>query len=341
MINQVNTFRAGEIQTKDRTAPQAVWIEEELLDGRRARCLTIILGTPGCDWWKRTGGCSMCGYNEKASDRSITGDDIIAQFDKAWKSYDGQSIVKVYTSGSFIDQNEVPMAARNEILKTVGNAGSKMLFESRPEFVSAESIGSCKDICKNLEVALGLESANDRILESSIRKGFKFADYERSAKAILAAGATVRTYLLLKPPYLTEGEAVMDALGSISKVAPYSRVITVNPINVQRRTQIERLWKSWAYRPPWLWSVVDVLDKAEKGDSLLLSSLVGAGSERGPHNCGKCDSDVMLSIDGFNLTQDKKKLQKSDCDCRERWRESLVTEEFAVAPGDHDKFFMR
>lgn len=283
----------------------------------------------------------MCGYNQKASDRSITGEDILAQFDKAWKSYDNHSIIKVYTSGSFTDVNEIPIAIRKEILKRVKDSGARMLFESRPEHITQESMQECVGICPDLQVALGLESANDRILEKSIHKGFTYDDYERAAKAVLAAGATVRTYLLLKPPFLTEEEGINDALDSISKAAKYSRVITVNPVNVQRRTTVEKMWKAWAYRPPWLWSVAEVLRRADKGDSLLLSSLVGAGSDRGPHNCGSCDADVVAAIDGFNLTQDRKRLDKCDCGCKDKWKEALSAEKFAIAPGDHDRFFSR
>jgi len=321
--------------------PQSVWTEEELLDGRRVRCLAIILSTAGCSWWRESGGCYMCGYNEKASDGSTTGSDILAQFEKAWESYDNHSIVKVYTSGSFTDESEIPSAVREEILRRVELSGAKMLFESRPEHINAESMRECVGLCPDLEVAIGLESSNDRILGKSIHKGFTFKDYERAAKIALSVRATVRTYLLLKPPYLTEEEAIDDVIQSVSKASPYSRVITVNPVNVQRRTAVEKMWKAWAYRPPWLWSVVEALRRAESGGSLLLSSLVGAGSERGPHNCGSCDADVAASIDGFNLSQDKKKLERHDCECKGKWRESLSEEKFAVSPGDHDKFFSR
>lgn len=326
---------------KRHEATASVWTEEELLGGKRIRCLTIILSTQGCAWWRSTGGCSMCGYNEKASDRSITGEDILSQFNAAWKSFDNQSIVKIYTSGSFIDENEIPRNVQEEILAQVNESGAKMLFESRPEFVKSDTIKECVEICPDIEVALGLESANDQVLSKSILKGFTFDDYERAAKAALGSGATVRTYLLLKPPFLTEQEAIDDALKSISKAAPCSRVITVNPVNIQRRTKLERLWKNWAYRPPWLWSVIEVLRRADHGDSLLLSSMVGAGSDRGPHNCGSCDSDIISSIDGFNLTQDRKKLDKCECGCEARWQETLSTEKFAIAPADHEKFFMR
>lgn len=303
--------------------------------------MAVILRTCGCAWWRETGGCSMCGYNEKTSDMAITDDEIISQFEDAWKSYDNHSIVKVYTSGSFIDEAEVPLNIREDILHRVGDAGAKMLFESRPEFVTLERMKDCIEACPDLEVALGLESANDFVLSKSIFKGFTFADYERAAKTALASGSTVRTYLLLKPPYLTEQEAVSEVLNSVSKASNYSRVVTINPVNVQRRTRVEKLWRNWAYRPPWLWSVIEVLREAEHGDSLLLSSLVGAGSERGAHNCGSCDQDVIKSIEGFNLTQDEKKLDKEDCSCKEKWREYLSLEKFSISAGDHERFFQR
>ncbi len=322
-------------------SPASVWSEEELLNGERVRCLTIILKTPGCAWWRKSGGCSMCGYNEKSSDKSITGDDVMSQFDAAWKSFSNHSIVKIYTSGSFLDECEVPLNIRENILGRVGESGVKMLFETRPEFVKSETIAGCVHICPDLEVALGLESGNDKILSKSIQKGFSFSDYERSANSILASGATVRTYLLLKPPFITEKEAISDTLASIEMAARFSRVITINPVNVQRRTRLERIWKSWSYRPPWLWSLTEVLRKADAGNSLLLASLVGAGSDRGAHNCGACDPELISSIEGFNLTQDRARLDKISCGCIGRWREMLSIEEFSISAGDHEKFFMR
>lgn len=318
-----------------------VWSEEELIDGQRTLCLTVILHTIGCSWWRSSGGCTMCGYNAAVSDASITQDSILRQFDSAWNSISGHSLVKIYTSGSFLDDNELATATRDAILKRAGEAGVRLLFESRPEYVNRELIDHCLSICPNIEIALGLESANEEVLSKSIHKGFHVADYRRAAEIARDAGTSVRTYLLLKPPYLTEGEAVRDAIDGVREASGFSRVISLNPVNVQRGTLVDKMHWEWAYRPPWLWSILKVLKEAEADGSVLISSLVGAGSVRGPHNCGDCDADVIVAIDGFNLTQNRSKLEIDDCDCIQHWRRMLSTEQFALAPGEHERFFTR
>ncbi|MEM4262838.1 MAG: archaeosine biosynthesis radical SAM protein RaSEA [Thermoplasmata archaeon] len=326
---------------KEATEPFSAWTEEELLDGKRARCLTIILSTSGCSWWRSSGGCSMCGYNYKSPRKETSSESIVRQFDNAWRMFDAHSMIKIYTSGSFLDENEVPSDARKHILDVVGRSGAKLLFESRPEFVSAEVIAECKELCPEIELALGLESANDKVLEHAIRKGFSFSDYLRAATEGKKAGADIRTYLLLKPPYLTEIEAIADVKSSITKVSDISKVISINPVNVQRGTRVEQMWRSWSYRPPWLWSVVEILGNSKPEDSLLIASTVAAGSERGAHNCSKCDRDFVQAIEGFNLTQDRKNLGTLECECRSRWEKYLEIEEFSVATTDLERYFLR
>lgn len=329
------------MKKRNANEPLSAWTEEELLDGERIRCLTIILSTSGCSWWRRSGGCTMCGYNYKSSSKDVSSECIAKQFDTAWDRYDKHSIVKIYTSGSFLDENEIPRDARRHILEVVGKSDAKLLFESRPEFVNRKVITECLELCPRLELALGLESANDEILRYSIRKGFTFADYIRATANANEAGADVRTYLLLKPPFLTEKESITDVSSSIEKISSISKVISINPVNVQRTTRVERMWKSWSYRPSWLWSVVEILANSDPGKALLIASTVGAGSERGAHNCYRCDRDFVEAIEAFNLTQDRNKLLSLECECRSRWEKFLQIEEFSVATADLERFFSR
>ena len=318
-----------------------LWSEDELLDGKRVRCLTMILRTAGCSWWLKTGGCTMCGYNAKASDTKISSRDVLNQFERAWETYDEQSIVKIYTSGSFLDDNEISPDIREKILSSAKGAGAKLLFESRPEFVTEESLRNCSRVHEDIELALGLESANDKVLEKSISKGFRFSDYLRAAELADSEGISVRTYLLLKPPSLTEREAVKDTMDSIVAAKKYSRVISINPVNVQKHTKLERLWRSWAYRPAWLWSLLEVLENADRGDSMLIASTVGAGNERGIHNCGQCDDDIIAAVERWNVTQDPASLKKCDCRCRENWERIKDIEGFSLAAADQERFFIR
>jgi radical SAM enzyme (TIGR01210 family) len=83
------------------------WKEDDVLSGQRTKALVAILRTRGC-WWARGKGCSMCGYNVESLD-DITVDDLRHQLDKVMAKYDGERLVKIYTSGSLLDEREIPL----------------------------------------------------------------------------------------------------------------------------------------------------------------------------------------------------------------------------------------
>ncbi len=269
----------------------------------------------------------MCGYN-LASDAGIGLEDLRAQLETAKERYDGENFVKIYTSGSFLDAREIPMELREEVVDAFGEA-ERILFESRPEFVTEENIQDLKD--RRISVAMGLESGTDRVLRDCVRKGFTTADYERAAFLLRAKGIPLRTYLLLKPPFLTEREAIEDARRSIAYASPYSESVSVNPVNVQKETVLEGLWRRGDYRPPWLWSLAEVL-KEGKGleGTRLFSSPSGGGTPRGVHNCLDCDRGFLEAIERFTFSQDEREFEGLDCRCRLEWK-ALVEVQDAMA----------
>lgn len=303
----------------DRTSPVTMWKEDDVLDGKRVRAMVIILRTRGC-WWAHKEGCTMCGYNNE-SILDISEAELFQQLEKAAAKYQSEPMVKVYTSGSFLDEKEIPETVRNKFFEIFA-AAQRVLFESRPEFVIASRLEKLpKDKCM---VALGLETSNDELLSRAIRKGFTYSDYLRAAKELNAAGIPVRTYLLLKPPLLTEAQGIADAVNSIRMSAEFSESVSINPINVQSGTKVEELWRRGDYRPPWLWSLMEVIRQG-KGitDVRIMSAPSGGGSPRGVHNCPKCDRKVLDAIERFTFSQDLKDLDGLDCSCREKWQGQL------------------
>lgn len=306
------------------------WVEKDRLDGEIVDAFVMILRTCGCAWAHK-GGCSMCGYINDAVKGRIREEDILFQFTEIMKNFSGQKIVKLYTSGSFLDDNEIPRTAQDKILEILMDNTDKIIFETRPEFISEKRLKGLR----NLEIAIGLESANDFVLENSINKGFKFKDYLKAVKILKEMDIDVKTYLLIKPPFLSENEAIKDALRSAEKVASYSSTISFNPVNIQRFTLVEKLWKKREYRTPWLWSVVEVLRKSSKlKNTRLMSHPTAGGTQRGAHNCGKCDAEVLRGIEKFSLTQDIKYFEELNCDCRKDWQGILMAENFTKAQGD-------
>ncbi len=173
---------------------------------------------------------------------------------------------------------------------------------------------------------MGLETTNDAIREKSIDKGFTYADFLQAASTAHRAGAGVKAYLMMKPPFLTEAEARDDMLRSIEEVSSVADMISMNLCTVQSRTDVERLWKQNAYRPPYLWSVLDVLIRSPVH---VLCDPVGGGQMRGPHNCGACDRPIVKGIGEYSLTGDKELLRvlaEEDCSCKQEW-EFVLREE--------------
>lgn len=325
-------------RARDEGSAAAVWKEKESLGGKTVDAGVIILRTSGCSHFHE-GGCSMCGYNIESAP-GIGSSDIRRQFEHALQRLHGVQALKVYTSGSFLDESEVPKDIAEEILRRCADEHVHLLFESRPEYVTPEKLDACLAVHEDLEVALGLESANDRVLRYSINKGFTVKDYDRAVDTLSAKGITVRTYVLLKPPFLTESEAVQDALATIAHAAKASAVVSLNPVNVQKGTLVEKLWRNWAYRPPWLWSVLKVLRESRVEGVRLVCDPTGGGKERGAHNCGRCDDVILDSIKSYSLSQDSSRLGSPECACQEIWRSVMEIEGFVVGgTPDLERFF--
>ncbi len=305
--------------------PLACWPGKERLEGEVVDSLTVIFRSGGCSW----NACRMCSYrHERTAGVDPAGLTASIARQVSWVEHEHRieqyPLVKIYTSGSFFDPGEVPPPARSHIARTF--RGKRLIVESRPEYALKEAIGEFVgeiDTGGNrspfLYVAIGLETADDYIREKSIHKGFSFQDYIRASKAVRAAGAGVKTYLLHKPLFLTEEEAIADMISSVKKIEPYTDLVSMNPCSVQRRTELEWYWRQRAYRPSYLWSIIHILRQAGR---FITCDPLGGGRARGPHNCGTCDREFVGVIRDYSLSGDTDLLDslwdRMYC-CREEW----------------------
>jgi hypothetical protein len=310
--------------------PAAVWTGRDHYAGTIPDTLTMIFRTSGC-WWGKVGGCTMCGfvYDRATNPPALT--DLEAQYEKALKKADrlDSFMLKIFTSGSFLDEREIDRQARTALLGRMAEDRriSKVIVETRPEFVTQEALEDCVGALgdKPFEIAIGLETSSDTIRSRTINKGFTLAAFRRAVSAARQEGVSVKAYLLLKPPFLSEKEAIDDILRTIDDIADDVQTVSINLCNVQRGTLVEYLWDRGEYRPPWLWSIVEILKRAgRKHPGLVITSdPVGAGSKRGPHNCRECSRDIADVIRAFSLSQDLSLLDGLQCECKELWETVL------------------
>jgi len=318
-------LRAERDETYDPREPTRVWLDEDNTPDGVYQSLTIILNTGGCRW-ARAGGCTMCGYvAESVEGGSVSHEDLMAQIDacldhEAENADDESGLIKIYTSGSFLDEREVPAETRQAIAETFADR-ERIVVESLPDFVQADRVGDFVDVGLTTDVAIGLETANDRVRHDCVNKYFDFTDFEAACEAAKDVGAGVKAYLLMKPPFLSESEAVQDMKDSVRACAAVDgcHTISMNPTNVQRYTMVDKLHYRGGYRPPWLWSVAEVLEATADVDAIVVSDPVGHGSDRGPHNCGECDDKVQLAIKDFDLRQDPGVFAEVSCGCEATW----------------------
>ncbi|AFZ72308.1 archaeosine biosynthesis radical SAM protein RaSEA [Natronobacterium gregoryi] len=338
--NQVmRGIRSRKEASYDPHEPTRVWLDEDNTPDGVKKSLTIILNTGGCRW-ARAGGCTMCGYVAESVDGgSVSHEALMDQIQVCLDHEDENAdepaaLIKIYTSGSFFDEREVGAETRRAIAETFADR-DRMVVESLPDFVDREKITDFTQYGVDTDVAVGLETATDRVRHDCVNKYFDFADFEDACTEAAAADAAadnaetgVKAYLLMKPPFLTESEAVEDMISSIERCADVDgcHTVSVNPCNVQRYTMVDELYFNDGYRPPWLWSVAHVLEETASVDAIVVSDPVGHGSDRGPHNCTECDDLVQKAIKDFDLRQDSSVFEQVSCECELTWETVMERE---------------
>ncbi|MEC7698184.1 MAG: TIGR01210 family radical SAM protein, partial [Candidatus Thermoplasmatota archaeon] len=191
----------------------------------------------------------------------------------------------------------------------------KVLIESLPEFVNPKNFNYEK--APKLEIAIGLESSNPVVLDKSVNKRLRWPHFVKVCKLARDNGAEVKAYILLKPPYLSEKESIDDAVKSAIDAAPHVDKISINPVNVQKNTVVEKLWFRNEWVAPWLWSVVDVLKKCEDLPIRVYSDPTGGGTRRGAHNCHDCNKKILQALNNHRLGLGD--LKGLHCNCKSRW----------------------
>jgi radical SAM enzyme (TIGR01210 family) len=309
-----------------------LWREPEAIGAERVTAFVAILRTRGC-YWADGKGCSMCGYAKDTLGRSATPGELSRQLEGILRAYSGEPYVKFYTSGSFLDDREVDPDSRIRIVQAFSGRARRLLFETLPEFVQPGTVTPLKEaFAGDLEIALGLESADPEILGRFVTKGSPPSAYFDAFERARALKVSPKAYLLLKPPYLTEKESVADVVRSVRECAPKVDALSINPVHIQNGTVVEHLFRRGRYRPPWLWSLVDAMraGSAFRGSTRLVTFPTAGGLPRGPHNCGKCDRAVLDALETASLDQRFEGLESLDCPCRATYESLAALEPLGV-----------
>ncbi|HOI58224.1 MULTISPECIES: archaeosine biosynthesis radical SAM protein RaSEA [unclassified Methanoculleus] len=316
------------------------------LDGQPTRRLIIFLRSTGCEWVEKTGGCTMCGfYCATSRGREVSAAEYVAQFEHVMNTVDlgDYPIVSIYNDGNIFNEREMPVAAIEKICSYINGYPNikKVVVESRIDYSPDEHVQKMKKALngRQLEVAFGFESADTQVMNLCINKGFSASNFDHFHSRMRGMGVLTKPLLLVKPPFLTEAEGINDILRTIAYcISRGIDYVDLEVMTVEKNTVVHELWKNNLYRPPWLWSLVDLLQRCQEqfGDhahiyvspwNYSVESLDWA------RNCGKCDAEVTRAIERYNCRFDVGEFEGLDCSCRgEGWREAVLVEDSRTIP---------
>ena len=243
--------------------------DEILFEGRRLKRMRIVLMTSPCS----VATCTMCHLPNQAGVTNqpvISAQDLVSQFESAFSntSIDKFQAITVYTNGNFFAESEIPAAVRRHIFERVGYSRAETLtVESLPQFITREKLEEAKNMLagKRLITAIGLQSADDMVREVAVNSSCTKPLFERAVSLLREHGATPLVFLMIKPPFLTESEAIEDALGSIRYISSLGINNSILcPLRIESGTVACQLHEVSGFRPPWLWSVIEILKRAEQ-----------------------------------------------------------------------------
>jgi len=320
-------IRRNRIQIGTLDNPFSVLDYEFYEGGRTYKRKKIILAARGCT----AATCTMCPIPNEAYyglNLNFTPNDFLLQYNSSFATepIDSYQLISVYNSGNWFANKEIPPAARQGIYHTIARSRCEgIMVESLPQFITPQAIAEAKAHLgdKRLIVGIGLQSADDFIRNVCINTTCTKEQFERASHLLWENGYTAKVYLMIKPPFLTEREAVTETVQSIQYVTALGyEDVSICPTRIAPYTVVAELAKRGMYTPPSLWTTIDILNQVGS-DSLARARVAcldvdGKDSDTVyPRNCPSCTPVILDALKTFNTTRDLSIINSLDCSCRQ------------------------
>lgn len=307
------------------------------LDGQYVDRIVLFLRGSGCNLANRTGGCTFCGFWDVTTFGSkIRDEDYIQQVENVIKDvkldFSQYPIVCMYNDGSMLEESEISLnvvlglcrklAARDHVKRIVIEA--KVVDITRKKVSQLrEAVGS-----KEFEIAVGFESANELVRDHCINKNFERQQFETNYHLLKEYGITLIPLVMVKPPFLTESQAIEDVVNTFEYLEPFKlQRIDLELATIEKNTLVHELWECGMYTTPRLWSVIEILKRKEesglKTPIFLSPPNYTATAYDYSLNCPACSDQVIEAIKEYNRKWDNSVFDSLECSCKEEWQKSL------------------
>lgn len=198
--------------TVDVRRPHTFLVEDErAANGEVVPVATIFLTNRECPF-----RCLMCDLWRNTLTESVPVGAIPAQMDYALSQLPPARQIKLYNSGSFFDPRAIPPEDYDAIADRV-RGFERVIVECHPAFVG-DACWRFHDLLRarnvRLEVAIGLETAQPDVL-AKLNKRMTLDQVTVAAQQLRQNDAALRVFILVKPPFTDENEALHWAKRSL------------------------------------------------------------------------------------------------------------------------------
>jgi hypothetical protein len=177
--------------------------------GEVVEVATIFLTNRECPW-----RCVMCDLWKNTLTETVPVGAIPAQLDFALSRSGPARQIKLYNSGSFFDPRAIPPEDHASIAERL-RLFDRVIVECHPALVGESALRFRDLLAGKLEVAMGLETAHPEVLEK-LNKRMTLDQFKRAADFLRQQSIALRVFILVRPPFLEEAEALHWAQQSLN-----------------------------------------------------------------------------------------------------------------------------
>ncbi|MBP7280122.1 MAG: hypothetical protein KBA66_01000 [Leptospiraceae bacterium] len=317
--------------------PVCTEIRKTQYKGELVEKLIIFLRGTGCSSIEQNGGCTFCGFYSATNhgiklERKNFLNQLQFAFDLHKKELDRFPIISLYNDGSMLSEHEISLDVTLEMIRTLSTFQNLRLIttESKLQDITEEKILRIKNATnKELELSFGFESSDPIVRRLCINKNFTNNKVVEVSQLLKTHNFGCTALLMLKPPFLSEQEAIDDAVKSLE----FLERTEVNRIDielptVEAFTLTHELWKNDLYKPIKLWSVVEILKRKHqlnlKKKIYVSPANYTVKAIAVSSNCDHCNEKFSTLFMEYNQTNDISVFANVSCECKQEWTKRLI-----------------
>jgi len=202
-ISDREILQARPVRNSLRTdRPAAFFVEaERTQQGTIEDVATLFLTNRECPF-----RCLMCDLWKNTTPDAVPSGAIPRQIDYALERLPNTRHLKLYNSGNFFDGQAIPTADHPAIISRIRHFDT-VIVENHPKLCNERTLDFHDRLGTEFEIAMGLETVHPQVLPR-LNKNMSLHDFSSAARRLHEHGIHVRTFILVRPPYLNEAEGI-------------------------------------------------------------------------------------------------------------------------------------